>query len=124
MAPTRGVLVVTADPALRREAELAYPSDFDVVVVSDAREAWRELQAWTPAALVVDLLSGSAGGYALGSDMSQDPRLRNVPVLMLLDRHQDEWLAGQAGAAATRTKPVEAFDLVASTLELMGEKTK
>ncbi|MDQ3916345.1 MAG: hypothetical protein M3323_13625 [Actinomycetota bacterium] len=124
MAATRGVLVVTDDPALGREAALAFPPDFDVVTVADAREAWKELQLWTPAALVVDLLSGSAGGFALGSDMSQDPRLRDVPVLMLLDRHQDEWLARQAGAAATRTKPVEAFDLVAATLDLVGENAK
>lgn len=124
MAPTRGVLVVTDDPTLQREAELAFPSDFDVVTVSDARGAWKELQAWTPAALVVDLLAGSAGGFALGSDMSQDTRLREIPIVMLLDRHQDEWLARRAGAAATRTKPVEPFELVATTLALVGENAK
>ncbi|MDQ4025784.1 MAG: hypothetical protein M3217_09905 [Actinomycetota bacterium] len=124
MAATRGVLVVTDEPALGREAELAFPADFDVVTVRDAREAWEELQAWTPAALVVDLLSGSAGGFALGSDMSQDARLRDVPILMLLDRRQDEWLARQAGATATRTKPVEPFDLVATTLALVGDTAK
>ena len=124
MAPTRGVLVVTDDPTLGRDAELAFPSDFDVVTVRDARGAWEELQTWTPAALVVDLLAGSAGGFALGSDMSQDPRLREVPILMLLDRHQDEWLARRAGAGATRTKPVEPFDLAATTLALVGENAK
>ncbi|HEX2195792.1 MAG TPA: hypothetical protein VHJ76_02605, partial [Actinomycetota bacterium] len=100
MPPTRGVLVVTDDPALQREARFAFPSDFDVVAVRDAREALSELDQWTPAVLVVDLLAGSAGGYALGSDMSQDRRLENVPMLMLVDRRQDEWLARQAGADA------------------------
>ncbi|HEV2756587.1 MAG TPA: hypothetical protein VG318_12525 [Actinomycetota bacterium] len=123
-AATRGVLVVTDDPSLGREAELAFPSDFDVVTVPDARAAWQELQVWTPAALVVDLLAGSAGGFALGSDMAQEARLRDVPMLMLLDRHQDEWLARQAGADATRTKPIDPFDLVATTLDLVGGNAK
>jgi DNA-binding response OmpR family regulator len=124
MPPTRGVLVVTDDPTLELEARYAFPDDFDVVVVGDARAAARELALWTPAAVVVDLLSGSAGGFALGRDMSQRPRTAAVPILMLIDRHQDEWLARQAGAAAVRTKPIDTAELVASTLDLVGENAK
>jgi DNA-binding response OmpR family regulator len=124
MTPTRGVLVVTDEASLRREAEFAFPADFDVVVVRDAREAWRELGAWTPAMVVVDLMAGSAGGFALGRDMSQDPRLAQVPILMLLDRHQDEWLARQAGARAVRIKPIDTAELVTGALDLVGETAK
>lgn len=124
MPPTRGILVVTDDPPLELEARYAFPDDFDVVVVADARDASRELAAWTPAVVVVDLLSGSAGGFALGRDMSQDSRLANVPILMLIDRHQDEWLAREAGAAAVRTKPIDTAELVASALDLVGENAK
>lgn len=124
MAPTRGVLVVTDDPMLDREARFAFPDDFDVVVVRDARDAWSELGTWTPAVLVVDLMSGSAGGFALGSDMAQSSRLSDVPMLMLIDRHQDEWLARQAGADAVRTKPIDTAELVATSLDLVGENAK
>ncbi len=124
MPPTRGVLVVTGDPVLRREAHFAFPADFDVVVVKDARSASSELGAWTPAVVVVDMLSGSAGGFALGSDMSQDGRLSKVPMLMLIERHQDEWLARQAGADAIRTKPIDTAELVSSALGLVGENAK
>lgn len=124
MPPTRGVLVVTDDAALGREAELAFPDDFDVVVVRDAREAEAELDAWTPAVVVVDLLAGSAGGFALGRDMSQDRRLAHVPILMLIERHQDEWLARQGGAAATRTKPMDAAELVTAALDLVADHAK
>ena len=124
MPPTRGVLVVTDDPALQRESRFAFPADFDVVVVDDARGASSELAAWTPAVVGVDLLSGSAGGFAFGSDMSQDRRLSNVPMLMLIDRHQDEWLARQAGADAIRTKPIDTAELVSSALDLVGENAK
>lgn len=124
MAPTRGVLVVTGDPALQREARFAFPDDFDVVVVTDARGARSELAAWTPAVLIVDLLSGSAGGFALGSDMAQDRTLIHVPMLMLIDRYQDEWLARQAGADAVRTKPIDTAELAATAVDLMGETAK
>ena len=124
MPPTRGVLVVTDDPTLQLEARFAFPDDFDVLVVGDARAASSELAQWTPAVLVVDLLSGSAGGFALGSDMAQDTRLANVPMLMLIDRHQDGWLAIQAGANAVRTKPIDTAQLVAAALGLTGDDAK
>lgn len=124
MAPTRGVLVVTDDPLLQREARFAFPDDFDVVVVEDARRARSELGAWTPAVLIVDLLSGSAGGFALGSDMAQDRTLTHVPMLMLIDRHQDEWLAREAGADAVRTKPIDTAELVGTALDLVGDSAK
>jgi DNA-binding response OmpR family regulator len=122
--PTRGVLVVSDDAQLRREAELAFPDDFDVVAVRDAREAAAELDAWTPAVVVVDLLAGSAGGYALGRHMSENRRLAPVPILMLIDRAQDEWLARQGGATATRTKPIDAAELASGVLDLAGDRAK
>ena len=124
MPPTRGILVVTDDPTLELEARFAFPDDFEVVVVPDARGASSELALWTPAVVIVDLLSGSAGGFALGSDMSQTARLANIPMLMLIDRHQDEWLARQAGADAVRTKPIDTAELVAMSLDLMGSNAK
>lgn len=124
MPATRGVLVVTDDPTLELEARFAFPDDFDVVVVGDAREASAELATWTPALVVVDLLTGSAGGFALGRDMSQDRGLASVPMLMLIDRPQDEWLARQAGADAVRTKPIDTAELVATALEIVGENAK
>lgn len=124
MGPTRGVLVVTSDPGLRREAEFAFPEDFDVVVVRDAREARAEMEAWTPAVVVVDLLAGSAGGFALGREMSQDPRLSRIPILMLIDRQQDEWVAREGGAAAVETKPIDTGELVRAALDLTGEHAK
>ena len=52
--------------------------------------------------------------------MSQSPRLRDVPTLMLLERVQDAWLAREAGATAYLTKPVDAGELVTETLALLS----
>jgi DNA-binding response OmpR family regulator len=113
-------LVVSDDPRLREEARYAFPAGVDVVLATDAREAWKLLGTGTPSAVIIDIQTGSAGGFGLRRDMSQDPRLREVPTLMLLERVQDAWLARQAGATAYLTKPVDAGELVAESLALLS----
>lgn len=70
------------------------------------------MSSFTPAAAIVDIRTGSAGGIGLVRDMKQDGRLREVPVLMLLERPQDVWLARTAGADLIRTKPVSLEQLL------------
>ena len=76
--------------------------------MNDATAAIGSLQSFTPAVVVVDLLIGPAGGFALARDMSQDRRLARIPVIILVERDQDRWLAKQAGAALVLRKPVDA----------------
>ena len=116
----RVVLCVTDDPDVQDDAEFAFPTDVKVRCVPDAREAWSVLQTMTPHAVVVDIQSGSAGGITLSKDMSQDPRLDPVPILMLLQRAEDRWLASQGGADAVLVKPVASDALVRETLALIA----
>jgi DNA-binding response OmpR family regulator len=73
-----------------------------------------------PNLVIVDLQTGSAGGFSLARDMRQYERLKDVPVLILVDRHQDGWLAMQGGATRYLLKPVPASVLVEESLELVG----
>jgi DNA-binding response OmpR family regulator len=73
-----------------------------------------------PSLVIVDLQTGSAGGFALSHDMDATERLGSIPVLMLLDREQDGWLAHQAGADSYMVKPVEAGTIVARVRELLA----
>ncbi len=114
------VLVVSDDDGIRDEARFGFAPDLEVALARDARDALRQMEAEVPAVVVIDLHTGSAGGFALCKDMDQDPRLRDVPVLMLLDRDQDRWLAQQAGAKLIRTKPIDTSDLAADTLSLIS----
>lgn len=113
------ILVVTDDDHVREEVRFGFPSNVEVLLAKDARVAWEILGSTTPDAGLVSLRSGSAGGFALLSDMSQQERLREIPVLMLLERDQDRWLGEQAGARSCITKPVEASELVHRTLALL-----
>ena len=84
------VLVVSDDPQLTHEASFGFPVGVRVTVVRDAREALESAAERTPDVVVVDLQTGSSGGIALAQDMAQDDQLAKVPIMMLLERPEDE----------------------------------
>lgn len=104
---TGTILVVSDDPGIGDEARFGLPGQLESVLTDEARSAWAALDSLTPVAVVVDLMTGSAGGYGLARDMSQVARLAKIPIVMLIDRDQDVWLARQAGATTTLRKPLE-----------------
>jgi DNA-binding response OmpR family regulator len=112
------VLVVSEDLPIREEAQFGFPTGVEIEFASDAREAFRVIEKRVPDVLVVDLQTGSAGGFSLAKEMAQRAKMRDVPILMLLERSQDAWLADQAGADRHRVKPLETHNLVADVLEL------
>lgn len=117
---TRGhVLVVSDDERIRDEARFGFSPELDVALARDARDALAQMREDLPTVVVIDLQTGSAGGFGLRKDMSQIDALADIPVLMLLDRDQDLWLARQAGANLVRTKPIDTSDLVADALSLV-----
>jgi DNA-binding response OmpR family regulator len=115
------IFVVSDDPAVVEEVRFALPSDIEVVTALDAREAVGVLEHVTPAAVIVDLMTGRAGGFALARDMSQTGRLAGIPIVVLIERDQDRWLAGKAGAAEILRKPVHGPDLLEAVLSVLGE---
>ncbi len=78
-----------------------------------------------PDAAVVDLQVASMGGMAITRairDGAAVGTVAEVPVVMLLDRRADAFLARRAGAAAWLAKPFEAAELrSAITAALMPE---
>lgn len=91
-----------------------------MVLAREARDAWVAMKDREPSLVIVDLQTGSAGGFALSHDMDATDRLDSIPVLMLLDREQDAWLARQAGADSYMVKPVGAGTIVARVRELLA----
>ena len=112
-------MVVTDDPIVQEEVRFGFPSDCEVIVAGDSREASKLMDDFVPDAAVIEIRTGSAGGYGLASDMSQKTRLLHVPILMLLERDQDRWLATSGGARSVLVQPVDTDELVAATLSLI-----
>lgn len=114
------VLVVSDDSALGEEAEFSFPSDVEVLVAEDATRAMEIMAERPPGVVVCAIRTGHEGGFSLARYMSQHADLRAIPIFMILERPQDEWLAGQAGAAACRAQPIETSELVRVTMDLLA----
>ena len=109
--PTGTLLVVSQDPDVEEEVRFGAPSGLEVVSVNDADGANEALLTLTPRAVIVDLRTGHAGGFGLAKDMAQSVRLARIPLIVLLEREQDRWLAAQAGAALILRKPLNSNEL-------------
>lgn len=117
------VLVVSDDPNVADEVEFGFAADDVVEQAVDSRDALVAARRERPGVVVVDMQTGSAGGFNLIRALRQEKGLRDVPVLVLLERGQDRWLAREAGAQAVRVKPVEINDLVAEVTALGSAAT-
>ena len=115
----RYILLVSDDNHLAEEASYSFPPNFDVKVAKDGPAAWVFMDRSAPEVAIVEMRGANAGGPSLAEEMGQREGLRHVPILMLLERPQDEWLAKKMGATATRVQPIEASDLVAEALALI-----
>ena len=114
------VLVVSQDEATIEDVKFGFPAGSEIRVEGDAKLARTALETFTPSVVIVEQMSGNSGGLALTKDMRQSPRLVDIPVLVLLERDQDAWLAKEAGATLLRTKPVTAESLAADALSLLS----
>lgn len=109
------ILVVSDSPAVRAEVRSAIASPSLKV-----REAVRgaqvapEVAKHRPDAIVLDMQIGAMGGVATCLDLRLEAgagRLPQVPVLMLLDRRADVFLARHSGADGWLVKPLDPLRL-------------
>jgi DNA-binding NarL/FixJ family response regulator len=80
----------------------------------------------TPDIAVIDLQIGNMGGMAACLELRQEEgagRLPHVPVLMLLDRRPDVFLARRSQAEGWLVKPLDALRLRKAMTAVMGGGT-
>ena len=108
------VLVVADEPWIRNEvlAALSAPG-YELIHEDDPRLAAARAEEEEPDAAVVDLQVGSMGGMAITRSLKALAADNDeaVPVVLLLDRSADAFLAKRAGAGAWVRKPFTAFEL-------------
>ena len=73
-----------------------------------------------PDAVVADEIASRAGAFSLAKDLrgAADPYLG--PIVILLERKHDAWLARWSGANAWFVRPVDPFELADRLVELIG----
>ena len=120
------VLLATDADWVHEEVDAALAGDdISVVRVSKGTDVRPAVHAGGIDLVVLDLQIGNMGGMAACMDLRLDEsvdKLPHVPVLMLLDRPVDSFLASRSDADGWVVKPLDAFSLrrAASAL-LAGE---
>ena len=120
------VLIATDADAVFAEVEAALADERTRVVrVREGQAVAGAVGASAPDLVVLDLQIGNMGGIATCIHLRHEAgegRLPEVPVLMLLDRQADVFLAKRSGAEGWIVKPLDAFSLRnAATAILEGD---
>ena len=102
-------------------AEYLTMSGFDVLSAGDAEEFRRLLRDEVPDAVVMDLRLPSTDGWALTRELKQDPRTREVPVIVVSASVMpaDIARAEQAGCDAFVPKPCDPSRVVTELKRLL-----
>src|SRR4051794_25738745 len=107
------VLLATDADWIHEEIDAALAGDdIEVLRVRQGVEVLPTVHELTPDLVVLDLQIGNMGGMAACMDLRLDEsvdRLSHVPVLILLDRDVDAFLANRAEADGWIVKPIDAF---------------
>jgi DNA-binding response OmpR family regulator len=121
-------ILVAADAKwVRDQVRTAFQaSDVEVIEVSRGQDVRAAIGAEAPDLAIVDLQIGNMGGIAVAIDMhleSAAGRIPTVPILLLLDREADRFIAKRADADAVLVKPVDPGTLRRTAKQVMGAST-
>lgn len=75
-----------------------------------------------PDAVVADEIASRAGAFSLAKDLRGASEPYRGPIVIVLERRHDAWLARWSGADAWFVKPVDPFELADRLVELIGER--
>ena len=114
-------------PTVRHElASVTKGPDVDVVEVASGPEVVSTVLANPPDLVVVDMQMGNMGGMAVCLELRLDESyldIPHVPVLMLLDRRPDVFLARRSGAEGWLVKPLDPLRLRRAVATLLDGGT-
>lgn len=119
-------IFVVADAPWVRNDVLSATDDtrYEITVIDDPRQAVEQIAAGEPASVaVVDMQVGSMGGMAICRAIREARTALSaapLPVILLLDRQADAFLARRAGAAGWVLKPFGAHQLRSTLDEVAG----
>jgi len=116
------VILVASDAQwVRDQVRAAFVSPGqEVVEVTRGQDVRGLVVELEPDLVVLDLQIGNMGGFATAIDLHLEEsadRAPHVPILLLLDREADRFLARRAGVEAELVKPVDA-----ATLRRVGQR--
>ncbi len=116
------LLVTEADWVQEAVNDALADSGVSVSTISDGRAVLKRVASDNPDLVVVDFQVGSMGGMAICKDLRLESganRLARVPVLLLLDRAADKWMAKHSEADSWVNKPLDALSIRRAVEQLL-----
>lgn len=113
---TNSILIVEDEPAIREMVAMALErAEFSVVQAGSAAEAEQRLADGLPDLIVLDWMMPGVSGIELARRLRRDDYTRQVPIIMLTARgEEDDLVRGfDAGADDYLTKPFSPRELIA-----------
>lgn len=109
------VLIATDSTDVAAEVASVLPeSEFQTIVVDSGPDVLKVAQQTALDLVIVDLQIGNMGGFAISLDLRLEAsgnRLPEIPVVLLLDRRADVFLARRANARGWVMKPLDPIRL-------------
>jgi CheY-like chemotaxis protein len=121
------ILLVADDPGFRDRLRLALErlelggEEVSFREAANGNDALVLVAAHRPDLVVADVSVSPYGGFGLTRDLKADPEAA-CPVILVLDRFQDEWLGRWSGADALVNRPVDPFALAEVASRLLQEE--
>ncbi len=113
--PVRDILIASDSRAVQDEVRAVLSSrDYSVRTVTTGPGVIAAVAERTPDLLVCDFQIGNMGGMAITLELRGEEsggRLEHVPVLLLIDRRPDVFLARRSGADGFLVKPLDPIRL-------------
>lgn len=124
--PDQLTILVASDASwIRDQVRLAFVGPGHDVVEATSGHAVRDMVGeHAPDLVILDLQIGNMGGIAVALDLHLEAaawRLDPVPMVLLLDREADRFLARRTEASASLVKPVDAMTLRRTAAEVLEE---
>jgi DNA-binding response OmpR family regulator len=120
------ILLVADDPGFRDRLALALErleesgEEVSFLEAANGNDALVIAEARRPGLVVADVSVTPYGGFGLTRDLKARPETA-CPVILILDRIQDEWLGRWSGADALVNRPVDPFALAEVASRLLEE---
>jgi CheY-like chemotaxis protein len=120
------ILLVADDPGFRERLALALErleltgEEVSFLEAANGNDALVLAESELPDLVVADVSVTPYGGFGLTRDLKGDPDTA-CPVILILDRFQDEWLGRWSGADALVNQPVDPFALAQVASRLLEE---